>query len=61
MQSNSDKLLVVEWDDGLRGNIVELLEDAGYNVSTDCRGGMKSVLAFDADAVILGASQPATA
>jgi serine protease Do len=58
MQFNSEKLLVVESDGGLRGTIVELLKDAGYNVSTDCRDGMKSVLAFDPDAVILGANPP---
>src|SRR5215469_16122001 len=58
MQFNSEKLLVIESDSGLRGTIVELLKDAGYNVSTDCRDGLKSVLAFDPDAVILGANPP---
>jgi DNA-binding response OmpR family regulator len=58
MQSDLEKLLVVESDDGLRGIIVELLKDAGYHVSTDYRDGMKSVLAFDPDAVILGANPP---
>src|SRR5579864_8462744 len=58
MRSDLKKLLVVESDDGLRGTIVELLKEAGYDVSTDCREGMKSVLAFDPDAVILGANPP---
>jgi two-component system cell cycle response regulator len=58
MQSDLEKLLVVESDDGLRAIIVELRKDAGYDVSTDCGEGMKSVLAFHPDAVILGANPP---
>ena len=58
MQRSFEKLLVVESEGGLRESIVELLTGAGYNVSTDCREGMKSVLAFDPDAVILGANPP---
>src|SRR5215471_1751939 len=52
------KLLVVECDDALREHIFTLLSDAGYEVSGDCREGMKEVLAFDPDAVILGADPP---
>ena len=52
------KLLVVESDDALREQIVTLLRDAGYEVSTDYLGGMKSVLSFHPDAVILGADPP---
>jgi DNA-binding response OmpR family regulator/S1-C subfamily serine protease len=58
MQSNCEKLLVVESNNGLRGTIVELLTGAGYHVSTDCHDGMKSILGFDPDAVILGANPP---
>jgi hypothetical protein len=58
MQSNSEKLLVLESENGLRGTVVELLMDAGYHVSTDCHDGMKSILEFDPDAVILGANPP---
>jgi hypothetical protein len=43
-------LLVVESDDALRDHIVAVLSDAGYEVSTDYREGMKAVLAFDPDA-----------
>jgi len=50
--------MVVESDDGLRNQIVAVLSDAGYEVSTDYREGMKAVLAFDPDAVILGANPP---
>src|SRR5262249_19001356 len=57
-KSRSEKLLVVESDDALRRGIVAILSDAGYDVSSDCRGGMRSVLAFNPDAVILGADPP---
>src|SRR5260221_11710316 len=58
MESKTEKLLVVESDDALRGRIVAALRDAGYEVSTDYRVGMKSILAFGPDAVILGANPP---
>jgi S1-C subfamily serine protease/DNA-binding NarL/FixJ family response regulator len=58
MESKAEKLLVVESDDSLRERIVAVLSDAGYQVSTDYEQGMKSVLAFGPDAVILGADPP---
>src|SRR3989454_10860110 len=58
MSDKTAKLLVVESDDVLRGQIVAVLSDAGYEVSTDYREGMKAVLAFDPDAVIMGADPP---
>src|SRR6266404_7976240 len=58
MESKAEKLMVVESDDALRDHIVGVLGDAGYEVSTDYREGMKAVLAFDPDAVILGADPP---
>src|SRR5258705_5967052 len=58
MESKTEKLLVVESDDALRDRIVAVLSDAGYEVSTDYREGMKAVLAFDPDAVVLGADPP---
>src|SRR6202163_635118 len=58
MNHKAGKLLVVESDDALRDHIVAVLSDAGYEVSTDYREGMKAVLAFDPDAVILGADPP---
>src|SRR5262252_9022156 len=57
-QSNSEKVLVVESDNALRTSIASVLSDAGYEVSTDYQEGMKSVLTFNPDAVILGASPP---
>src|SRR5438445_9110870 len=58
MNSKAGKLLVVESDDSLRDNIVTVLSDAGFEVSTDHREGMKAVLALDPDVVILGADPP---
>jgi DNA-binding response OmpR family regulator/S1-C subfamily serine protease len=58
MESKAEKLMVVESDAALRDRIVAVLSDAGYDVSTDYREGMKAVLAFDPDAVVLGADPP---
>ena len=58
MEPKAEKLLVVESDDALRERIVATLNDAGYQVSTDHAEGMKAVLAFAPDAVILGADPP---
>ena len=48
----------MESNEALREHIAAVLSDAGYEVSTDYREGMKAVLAFDPDAVILGADPP---
>jgi len=58
MNSKAGKLLVVESDDALREQIVAVLRDAGYEVSTNYQQGMKAVLAFDPDAVVLAADPP---
>jgi DNA-binding response OmpR family regulator len=58
VESKAAKLLVVESDKALRDHIVAVLSDAGYEVSTDYREGMKAVLAFHPDAVVLGADPP---
>jgi DNA-binding response OmpR family regulator len=58
MTSKAEKLLVIESNDFLRDSIAETLKHAGYQVSTDHSEGMKSVLAFRPDAVILGADPP---
>ena len=55
---NNEKVLVVESEEALRRSIVSVLSDAGYEVSTDCAEGMKSVLDFRPDLVILGADPP---
>jgi DNA-binding response OmpR family regulator len=55
MKDKAGKLLVVESDDALREHIVTVLRDAGYEVSTHYFEGMKTVLAFNPDAVVLGA------
>lgn len=58
MNNQTGKLLVVESDDALRATLVIVLGDAGYKVSTDYSGGMKDVLAYEPDLVILGADPP---
>lgn len=58
MNSGAEKLLVVESDDGLRDHIAAVLSDAGYQVSIDHREGMKAVLGFNPEVVILGADPP---
>jgi len=58
MNSKAPKLLVVEFDDVQREQIVAVLRDAGYAVSTDYQPGVKAVLAFDPDIMVLGADPP---
>src|ERR1700687_1525425 len=58
VMNQTAKVLVVESDEGLRENIATALKDAGYQVSTDYRDGMKAVLDFEPDAVVLGANPP---
>jgi DNA-binding response OmpR family regulator len=58
MDHKAEKVLVVEPDDSLREHIVAALSEAGYEVSTDYRDGMKAVFALDPDVVILGADPP---
>src|SRR5271170_6622848 len=55
MNDQAGKLLIVESDDALRANLITALGDAGYELSTDYSGGMKAVLAFEPDVVLLGA------
>jgi DNA-binding response OmpR family regulator len=58
MNPKAGKLLVVESDDALREQILAVLRDAGYIVSSDNQHGMKAVVAFDPDVVVLGAAPP---
>ncbi len=58
MNNKADKLLVVESNEARREQIVAVLSDAGYELSTDLSEGVKAVRAFDPDAVILGADPP---
>jgi DNA-binding response OmpR family regulator/S1-C subfamily serine protease len=58
MNDKAEKVLVVESDDGLREHIVAVLRDAGYEVSTESRGGLKALVAFNPSAVILCADPP---
>ena len=58
MDLKAGKVFVVESDDGLRAQIVSVLGDAGYELSTDALAGMIAVLAFAPDVVVLGADPP---
>jgi DNA-binding response OmpR family regulator len=58
MKGRAEKILVVESDDILREGVVSLLRDSGYEVSADFHGGMKAVLGFMPDVVVLGADPP---
>ena len=58
MNDQTGKLLIVDSNDVLRASLITVLGDAGYNVSTDCSAGMKAVLAFEPDLVLLGADPP---
>src|SRR5229473_7573555 len=58
MNDKAGKVLVVESGDSLRQHIVAVLINAGYEVSTDSGGGMKAVVAFNPDTVVLGADPP---
>jgi len=58
MNDRAGKVLVAESDDILREHVVAVLSDAGYEVTTDCRGGMKAVVTFNPDTVVLGADPP---
>jgi DNA-binding response OmpR family regulator len=58
MNPKAGKLLVVESDDARREQILAVLRDAGYIVSSDNQHGMKAVVAFDPDVVVLGAAPP---
>jgi DNA-binding response OmpR family regulator len=58
MNFKADKVLVVESDEALRERMAAVLSDAGYEVSTEWRQAMKAVLAFNPDAVVLGAYPP---
>ena len=54
----SEKVMVVESDDALRDRVVAVLRDGGYEVSTDYREGIKAILAFAPEVVVLGADPP---
>jgi serine protease Do len=58
MNNRAEKLLVVESDDALRESIASVLRGAGYEVSTDFRAGMKAILDFMPDVVMLSADPP---
>jgi hypothetical protein len=54
---HTEKVLVIESDEGLRKSIVAALIDAGYAVSEDSSDGMRSVLGLNPAVVIMGAER----
>jgi DNA-binding response OmpR family regulator/S1-C subfamily serine protease len=58
MEGKALKVSVIEPDDALRERIVAILSDAGYEVSTHYKEGMKAILASHPDAVVMGANPP---
>src|ERR1700748_828498 len=58
MQDKAGRLVIVESSEELRTQLITMFSDAGYEVSTDYSGGMKAVLAYDPDLVVLGANPP---
>src|ERR1700755_1031631 len=58
MSPDTEKLLGVESHDALKQTIVQTLKHGAYEVSIDYGEGMKSLLAFSPDSVILGADPP---
>src|SRR5437879_5315325 len=58
MNFNGNKLMVVEDDPALRRTVSRILSEAGYDVCVDQSEGLRSVVAFEPDVVILGANPP---
>jgi serine protease Do len=58
MNDRPGKILLVESEAALRESLVLLLTGTGYDVSTDYSGGMKTLLSFGPDLVIMGADPP---
>lgn len=58
MKVGPDKVLVVDSDSAAREHTAKILADAGYEVSSEFMVGMKLVLAFMPDVIILGANPP---
>jgi DNA-binding response OmpR family regulator/S1-C subfamily serine protease len=58
MGEQTGKILVVEPAESLKATLLAVLSEAGYEVSTDYREGMKAILAFEPDLVVLGADPP---
>ena len=58
MKVGPDKVLVVDGDAGRREHIAKLLVDAGYEVSSELMVGLKFVLEFMPDVILLGANPP---
>jgi DNA-binding response OmpR family regulator/S1-C subfamily serine protease len=58
MEFGPDKVLVVDAETNEREHITKILTDAGYEVSSEFMVGLKNVLAFMPDVIVLGANPP---
>lgn len=58
MTTKPEKLLVIERDCSLAEQVTDVLTDAGYDVSSELAGGMKTIQAVNPDVVILGGNPP---
>jgi DNA-binding response OmpR family regulator/S1-C subfamily serine protease len=58
MNGQTERVLVVESDESPNANLVAILTDSGYEVSTNYRGGIRAILALEPDLVIIGADPP---
>jgi S1-C subfamily serine protease/DNA-binding NarL/FixJ family response regulator len=58
MKLGPDKVLVVDGDAGRRERVAKLLADAGYETSSELFVGLKFVLEFMPDVILLGANPP---
>lgn len=58
MEFGPDKVLVVDAETNEREHITKILTDAGYEVSSEFMVGLKNVLAYMPDIIVLGANPP---
>lgn len=58
MNMKPDKVLVVDTETAAREHVARILADAGYEVSSEFMVGLKLVLAFMPDVIVLGANPP---
>jgi DNA-binding response OmpR family regulator/S1-C subfamily serine protease len=58
MEFGPDKVLVVDAETNEREHITKILTDAGYEVSSEFMVGLKNVLAYMPDVIVLGANPP---
>lgn len=58
MNSRAERLLVVAFEDGVREGIAATLSNAGFEVSTESGYGIKAVVEFDPEVIVLVGNPP---